>query len=54
MSADAVPSPGRLIDRIPTLDGAEMLKGAGQFNFLEDISVEDWNAVEEASRKSGK
>lgn len=32
-------------------DGGEWLKGAGEFNFLDNITTEEWNEVEKAIRK---
>ena len=34
-----------------TIDGGEWLKGAGQFNLLEDIPEEMWDMLEEMIRK---
>jgi len=34
-----------------TIDGGEWLKGAGQFNMLEDLTPEDWNQVEKLVKK---
>ncbi|MBW2961142.1 SDR family oxidoreductase [Mesonia aestuariivivens] len=34
-----------------TIDGGEWLKGAGQFNLLEDISEEMWDTLEEMIKK---
>lgn len=33
-----------------TIDGGEWLKGAGQFNMLEDISKEEWDNIEKIMR----
>ena len=35
-----------------TIDGGEWLKGAGQFNMLEDLTPEDWNEVGELVKKA--
>ncbi|HET8838364.1 MAG TPA: SDR family oxidoreductase [Flavobacteriaceae bacterium] len=39
---------------VVTIDGGEWLKGAGQFNFLESISQEEWDTLEKMmkARKS--
>jgi NAD(P)-dependent dehydrogenase (short-subunit alcohol dehydrogenase family) len=35
-----------------TIDGGEWLKGAGQFNMLEDLNTEDWNEVDNLVKKA--
>ena len=35
---------------VVTIDGGEWLKGAGQFNMLDDISVEMWDEIEKSVR----
>ena len=39
---------------IVTIDGGEWLQGAGEFNFLEALSPEQWDEVEAQVRKAGK
>lgn len=39
---------------IITIDGAEWLKGAGQFNILEQIPSEMWDTIEQMIRKNRK
>lgn len=39
---------------VVTIDGGEWLQGAGQMNFLEELSSEMWDWVAEATRKAGK
>lgn len=39
---------------IVTIDGGEWLQGAGEFNFLEALSPEQWDEVEKQVRKAGK
>ena len=34
-----------------TIDGGEWLRGAGQFNFLEELSGEQWDALQAKMRK---
>jgi hypothetical protein len=36
-----------------TIDGGEWLKGAGEFNMLDQIPEEMWDAMEMARKKSG-
>jgi NAD(P)-dependent dehydrogenase (short-subunit alcohol dehydrogenase family) len=33
-----------------TIDGGQWLRGAGQFNFLEDVSPEQWDELQAAMR----
>jgi NAD(P)-dependent dehydrogenase (short-subunit alcohol dehydrogenase family) len=35
-----------------TIDGGEWLKGAGQFNMLEDLSPENWDDIEKLVKKA--
>jgi len=37
-----------------TIDGGEWLKGAGEFNFLDVLSPEEWHAMESQVRKANK
>jgi NAD(P)-dependent dehydrogenase (short-subunit alcohol dehydrogenase family) len=37
-----------------TIDGGEWLKGAGQFNHLDDISSELWDEIEASIRTTTK
>lgn len=37
-----------------TIDGGEWLKGAGQFNFLESISQEEWDTLEKMMKAQKK
>ncbi|MEA3286231.1 MAG: SDR family oxidoreductase [Candidatus Marinimicrobia bacterium] len=37
-----------------TIDGGEWLKGAGEFNFLDVLSPEEWQAMERQVRQAGK
>ena len=37
-----------------TIDGGEWLKGAGEFNFLDVLSPEEWQAMEQQVRAAGK
>jgi NAD(P)-dependent dehydrogenase (short-subunit alcohol dehydrogenase family) len=39
---------------IVTIDGGEWLQGAGEFNFLEALSQDQWDEVEKQVRKAGK
>jgi enoyl-[acyl-carrier-protein] reductase (NADH) len=34
-----------------TIDGGEWLKGAGQFNMLEDLSSENWDEIEKLIKR---
>jgi NAD(P)-dependent dehydrogenase (short-subunit alcohol dehydrogenase family) len=36
-----------------TIDGGEWLKGAGQFNLLEDISPDTWDEIEKTVKSAG-
>ncbi len=36
---------------VVTIDGGEWLKGAGEFNFLEAVSQNQWDEIEEKIRK---
>ena len=36
------------------IDGGEWVKGAGEFNFLDELSEEDWNEVEKQVRQANK
>ncbi|MDR3668593.1 MAG: SDR family oxidoreductase, partial [Ignavibacteriaceae bacterium] len=35
-----------------TIDGGEWLKGAGQFNMLEELTQDDWDGIGNMSKKS--
>jgi hypothetical protein len=35
-----------------TIDGGEWLKGAGQFNMLEDLTPENWDDIEKLVKKA--
>lgn len=37
-----------------TIDGGEWLKGAGEFNFLDVLSPDEWRAMEQQVRKANK
>jgi len=37
-----------------TIDGGEWLKGAGEFNFLDVLSAEEWRAMEKQVRQANK
>lgn len=37
-----------------TIDGGEWLKGAGEFNFLDVLTPEEWQAMEQQVRKANK
>jgi len=37
-----------------TIDGGEWLKGAGEFNFLDVLSPEEWQVMEQQVRKANK
>ncbi|MFN3405482.1 MAG: SDR family oxidoreductase [Cytophagaceae bacterium] len=37
-----------------TIDGGEWLRGAGEFNFLEDVPSQVWDEVEKKVRRKGK
>ncbi|MCF7823520.1 MAG: SDR family oxidoreductase [Candidatus Marinimicrobia bacterium] len=37
-----------------TIDGGEWLKGAGEFNFLDVLTAEEWQAMEQQVRKANK
>jgi len=37
-----------------TIDGGEWLKGAGQFNLLEEIPEEMWDQLEQMIKNKGK
>lgn len=39
---------------VVTIDGGEWLKGAGEFNFLEAVSAEQWDEIEEKIRGKNK
>jgi len=39
---------------VVTIDGGEWLQGAGQMNFLEEVTPEMWDWIGEATRKTGK
>lgn len=38
---------------VVTIDGGEWLSGAGQFNFAESLTEDDWAEVAAAARKAG-
>jgi len=37
-----------------TIDGGEWLKGAGEFNFLDVLSLEEWQAMEQQVRRANR
>jgi len=37
---------------VVTIDGGEWLQGAGEFNFLEDVSKDEWDMIEVMARKA--
>ncbi len=39
---------------VVTIDGGEWLKGAGEFNFLDVLSAEEWQAMEQQVRRANK
>ena len=39
---------------VVTIDGGEWLKGAGEFNFLDVLSPEEWQAMEQQVRAANK
>jgi NAD(P)-dependent dehydrogenase (short-subunit alcohol dehydrogenase family) len=45
---------GYITGEVVTIDGGEWLGGAGEFNWLEKIKPEMWDAIEKMVRKAGK
>lgn len=39
---------------VVVIDGGEWIKGAGEFNFLDELNKEDWDEVETQIRKNNK
>ena len=44
---------GFINGEVITIDGGEWLKGAGEFNFLEKLSDDDWQKMKAAGKKQG-
>lgn len=45
---------GFINGEVIVIDGGEWLKGAGEFNFLDFLSQEEWDLIEKEVRRAGK
>jgi len=48
------PQAGYINGEVITIDGGEWLQGAGEFNFMERLTPEMWQAMEEQVRKANR
>jgi hypothetical protein len=46
------PENGYINGEVVTIDGGEWLQGAGEFNFLRQLSPEDWKRAAAARERS--
>jgi NAD(P)-dependent dehydrogenase (short-subunit alcohol dehydrogenase family) len=45
---------GFINGEVVTIDGGEWLQGAGEFNFLDFLSADEWDLIEKEVRRAGK